>query len=721
MPTPTAELTRLSTSEPTGYGNGDYNASTNPFGFGNGGHRINLYALTLDVTVVANWVAELAEPLVAIVDDISALADVDAEIVALAALTSQLTALGAITANITTAAGIAANITTVAGKSSELSTLAPRAPDIGLLADIEDGTTATGAITTVAANATPVINVAANIGDVVIVAAAIAAINTVAGISSAVGTVAGIAGAVGTVATNAAAVSDAAANMAAIIAAPDAAADAAAQAEALMGTSTTAITIGTGTQTFTLEEAARQFGLGNWIMVVSDADPVNDWMLGQVTDYTGDDLELNVTRVNGSGEHTDWTLSISGPEGPANAGTGDVVGPASSTANNLPKFADTTGKLLSDSGIAIANIFNKAADDLDDLTEGTTNKAFTATLKTKLDGIEAAADVTDIGNVASSVHGASGKSTPVDNDEVLVIDSAASNVGKKTLWSEIKATLKTYFDTLYATVSHTHAFSALTSKPTTISGYGITDARVPGAIFGLLLSNNGTDSANDIDISAGSATDSTGAVRMTLGSALTKRGDASWAVGTGNGGMDTGSIANGWNYAWEIMRSDTGVVDALISASATSPTMPSNYDYKRYLGAFYRASGSNVAFYQDPDDPSHFLFVTPRLDINVGNLGTTATEYTVTVPPGKVGDFVLGVFNSGSVGAIYATPTVVTSQAEAPANGRTDLVAAAGANASGNKSLLTSGTSTIRIVARNATTFVTGLTLGWRDARGRFN
>lgn len=41
------------------------------------------------------------------------------------------------------------------------------------------------------------------------------------------------------------------------------------------------------------------------------------------------------------------------------------------------------------------------------------------------------------------------KSTPVDADEFGIADSAASNASKKLTWSNIKATLKTYFDTLY--------------------------------------------------------------------------------------------------------------------------------------------------------------------------------------------------------------------------------------------------------------------------------
>lgn len=59
-------------------------------------------------------------------------------------------------------------------------------------------------------------------------------------------------------------------------------------------------------------------------------------------------------------------------------------------------------------------------------------------------------------NAAATVHAATGKTTPVDADETLLVDSAASNVLKKLTWANLKATLKTYFDTLYAAVSHNH-------------------------------------------------------------------------------------------------------------------------------------------------------------------------------------------------------------------------------------------------------------------------
>lgn len=53
-------------------------------------------------------------------------------------------------------------------------------------------------------------------------------------------------------------------------------------------------------------------------------------------------------------------------------------------------------------------------------------------------------------STAPVTHAATSKSTPVDNDEVGLVDSAASNALKKLTWANIKATLKTYFDTLYA-------------------------------------------------------------------------------------------------------------------------------------------------------------------------------------------------------------------------------------------------------------------------------
>jgi hypothetical protein len=51
--------------------------------------------------------------------------------------------------------------------------------------------------------------------------------------------------------------------------------------------------------------------------------------------------------------------------------------------------------------------------------------------------------------IAPGTHAATSKATPVDTDELPLVDSAASNVLKRLTWANLKTTAKTYFDTLY--------------------------------------------------------------------------------------------------------------------------------------------------------------------------------------------------------------------------------------------------------------------------------
>lgn len=99
----------------------------------------------------------------------------------------------------------------------------------------------------------------------------------------------------------------------------------------------------------------------------------------------------------------------------------------------------------------------------------------------KLGGIETLADVTDAGNVGSSIYGSTAKTTPVDADTIPLIDSAASNVLKKVTWATIKATLKTYFDTLYNKYIHPNHSGDVTSVAdgaTTITNKAVTPAKM---------------------------------------------------------------------------------------------------------------------------------------------------------------------------------------------------------------------------------------------------
>lgn len=64
--------------------------------------------------------------------------------------------------------------------------------------------------------------------------------------------------------------------------------------------------------------------------------------------------------------------------------------------------------------------------------------------------------------VAGITHASTSKTTPVDADEIPLVDSAASNVLKKLTWANLKTTINTYIATIYAPL----ASPALTGNPT---------------------------------------------------------------------------------------------------------------------------------------------------------------------------------------------------------------------------------------------------------------
>jgi hypothetical protein len=156
--------------------------------------------------------------------------------------------------------------------------------------------------------------------------------------------------------------------------------------------------------------------------------------------------------------------------------------------------------------------------------------------------------------------------------------------------------------------------------------------RADTAIQGLLLSNDSGTPNTIIDIAAGAAVDTTFVDMLLLSSAYTKTTGA-WAVGTGNGGLDTGSVAvSTWYYVYIIKRIDTGVVDILLSASPTAPTMPTNYTLRRMIGAIKtNASSQLIAFIQYRDGTQAWTTLTS--DIADGTLTTSKKTYTVASVP----------------------------------------------------------------------------------------
>lgn len=170
---------------------------------------------------------------------------------------------------------------------------------------------------------------------------------------------------------------------------------------------------------------------------------------------------------------------------------------------------------------------------------------------------------------------------------------------------------------------------------------------------------------SNLECGAGICADSTNSVVIDLASAINKSTSA-WAVGSGNGGLDTGSIAANTWYHWHVIRRpDTGVVDVLFSTSYSAPVMPSGYTQRRWVGAFRtNASSQWISFRQSGDD---VVWIDPITDVATGTTPGVASRSfpALTVPPGFRAKASIGVgaTSSSGVGGLIITDLRTTDTA----------------------------------------------------------
>ncbi len=128
------------------------------------------------------------------------------------------------------------------------------------------------------------------------------------------------------------------------------------------GTSTTSMTIGSGTQSFTIE-TNRSFVKGGPVQIADTAAPTTNYMFGIISSYTPGTGAMVVVVPSdgfaGSGTKTAWTVSIIGPRGPL---------PSKASAAEIRTQTDdakyVTAKGLSDAS-AIVTSSNTGSTTLD--------------------------------------------------------------------------------------------------------------------------------------------------------------------------------------------------------------------------------------------------------------------------------------------------------------------------------------------------------------------
>lgn len=245
---------------------------------------------------------------------------------------------------------------------------------------------------------------------------------------------------------------------------------------------------------------------------------------------------------------------------------------------------------------------------------------------------------------------------------------------------------------------------------------------LPGYLSGLTLSNDATTPATVLDIGTGAACSNDNTTMMPLVTALTKKLNAVWAVGSGNGGLDIGAVAaSTWYHVFLIMRPDTGLVDVLFSLSATAPTMPTNYTKKRRIGSIMTDASAHIwAFTQLGDE---FLWIDPTLGtaswiFSNAAISTTPTLFGFNVPPGVKVIVIIDAFVATSAAnnlTLRSPDQTINSTVSVNLTGNTGAIASAGqfrirSNTSGQINVNGSAAAAGGLYMGN---------IGWVDNRGK--
>jgi len=238
-----------------------------------------------------------------------------------------------------------------------------------------------------------------------------------------------------------------------------------------------------------------------------------------------------------------------------------------------------------------------------------------------------------------------------------------------------------------------------------------------GHFWGLNTGNNSGDATNDIDIGVGECTSEDGTTNIVLSSSMTKRIDATWTAGTGNGGFPSALTLTTdiWYHLFVIKKTSTGVVDVGFDTSLTATNLlnTSTYDKYRRIASVYRNSTPAIELYFQQGDYFYWkdwawTQITNPADGNV----------TVSTPTGvrTLGQFHARVNNTNSnpvYALLQATDQTVTGSATLATTGHAST---GGGFAHAQIWVMTNTSSQIQNTDSSNGSSIH--TIGWRDFRG---
>lgn len=248
-------------------------------------------------------------------------------------------------------------------------------------------------------------------------------------------------------------------------------------------------------------------------------------------------------------------------------------------------------------------------------------------------------DTVDVNTIGAAINGAT-TATPNDTDLVMSVDTS---VAKKNTWTQIKAFLKTYFDTVYTTTS------AVTSQITTaLSGYA-TQAYVlsQGYITNVITALGYTpeNSANKTSTITGNETSTT--------LYTTVKGVYDWVTGlfVKKGTITNNTILKGssTDTATNSQITDDGTTIEINSTNDGATTGIDNFSHKTTSGAFrsgyYGQTGyaTTFDFYNNGtknttvNEFSGYYAVNTKNRFSIKNFTTGLAKLFVDMSTGYVG------------------------------------------------------------------------------------
>ena len=170
---------------------------------------------------------------------------------------------------------------------------------------------------------------------------------------------------------------------------------------------------------------------------------------------------------------------------------------------------------------------------------------------------------------------------------------------------------------------------------------GIVATMPAGLIFGLGTANDATNPTTHITIAPGQCKSWDLTTDIVLAAGMTKRLDAVWAAGTGNGGRDS-ATALALNQSWHvhlIKNPNTNVVDVLFSQSVNNPTLPAGFTKFRRIFSLPRlgtattpGSGTDIPSYLQTGNITRLI--KPYGDYTAQTGVTTPQLKAIMVPLG---------------------------------------------------------------------------------------